>query len=64
MKSALQRSQHLRSGAGKGRLMSPHPEHAIDKRIAAIAAIHDLTVVIRNVDDFRGTGARLQNPFM
>jgi len=31
--------------------------------IAAIALIHDLTVVTRNVDDFRGTGARLQNPF-
>lgn len=47
-----------------GRLMSPHPEHAIDKQIAAIALIHDLTVVTRNVDDFRGTGARLQNPFI
>jgi predicted nucleic acid-binding protein len=47
-----------------GRLMSPHPEQAIDKQIAAIALIHDLTVVTRNVDDFRGTGARLQNPFI
>jgi len=46
-----------------GRLMSPHPEHPIDKQIAAIALIHDLTVVTRNVDDFRGTGVGLNNPF-
>ncbi len=43
--------------------MSPHPEHPIDKQIAAIALIHDLTVITRNVDDFRGTGARTSNPF-
>jgi len=46
-----------------GKLMSPHPQHPIDKQIAAIALIHDLTVVTRNVDDFRGTGTRLHNPF-
>lgn len=46
-----------------GRLMSPGPQHPIDKQIAAIALIHDLTVVTRNVDDFRGTGVRLLNPF-
>lgn len=46
-----------------GRLMSPHPEHPVDKQIAAIALIHDLTVITRNVDDFRGTGARTRNPF-
>ena len=46
-----------------GRLMSPHPEHPIDKQIAAIALIHDLIVVTRNVDDFRGTGVGLNNPF-
>ena len=46
-----------------GRLMSPHPEHPIDKQIAAIALIHDLTVITRNVDDFRGTGARTSTPF-
>lgn len=46
-----------------GRLMSPHPEHPIDKQIAAIALIHDLTVVTRNVDDFRGTGVAIVNPF-
>lgn len=46
-----------------GRLRVPHPEHALDKLIAATALIHDLTVVTRNVDDFAGTGARLLNPF-
>ncbi len=46
-----------------GRLMSPHPEHPIDKQIAAIALIHDLTVVTRNVDYFRGTGVGIKNPF-
>ena len=46
-----------------GKLMSPHPQHPIDKQIAAIALIHDLTVVTRNTEDFRGTGVRLHNPF-
>jgi len=47
-----------------GRLMSPHPQHPIDKQIAAIALIHDLIVVTRNVDDFRGTGVEIKNPFV
>ena len=47
-----------------GRLMSPHPEHSIDKQIAAIALIHGLTVVTRNADDFRGTGVPIRNPFV
>ncbi|NDU90547.1 MAG: type II toxin-antitoxin system VapC family toxin [Ferrovum sp.] len=47
-----------------GRLMSPNHEHPIDKQIAAIALIHDLTVVTRNTEDFRGTGAKLKNPFV
>ena len=47
-----------------GRLMSPHHQHPIDKQIAAIALIHDLTVVTRNTDDFRGTGVALNNPFI
>ncbi|WP_246792299.1 type II toxin-antitoxin system VapC family toxin [Burkholderia perseverans] len=46
-----------------GHLRVPHPEHALDKLIAATALIHDLTVVTRNVDDFTGTGARVLNPF-
>lgn len=47
-----------------GRLMSPRHEHPVDKQIAAIALIHDLTVVTRNVDDFRGSGVSLSNPFV
>jgi predicted nucleic acid-binding protein len=46
-----------------GRLLSPHPQHSIDKQIAAIELIHNLTVVTRNVDDFRGTGVEVNNPF-
>ena len=46
-----------------GRLMSPNNQHPIDKQIAAIALIHDLTVVTRNVADFSETGVRLFNPF-
>lgn len=46
-----------------GRLRVPHPEHSLDKLIAATALIHDLIVVTRNVDDFAGTGTRVLNPF-
>lgn len=46
-----------------GRLRVPHPEHEIDKQIAAIALTHDLTVVTRNVRHFQSTGVRLLNPF-
>lgn len=46
-----------------GRLMSPNPQHAIDKQIAAIALIHDLTVVTRNASDFGWKGVRWINPF-
>ncbi|GHT92447.1 ribonuclease VapC [Betaproteobacteria bacterium] len=46
-----------------GRLRVPHPEHALDKLIAATGLVHDLTVVTRNVDDFSATGVRLLNPF-
>lgn len=47
-----------------GRLMSPHAAHPIDKQIAAIALIHGLEVVTRNVDDFSATGVNLLNPFV
>lgn len=47
-----------------GRLMSPHHEHPVDKQIAAIALIYDLTIVTRNVDDFRSTGTKVENPFV
>jgi len=46
-----------------GKLMSPNPQHPVDKQIAAIALIHDLTVVTRNLDDFKNLGVRLVNPF-
>ena len=46
-----------------GRLRVPHPEHALDKQIAATALIHDLTVVTRNHKDFTKTGVRTLNPF-
>ena len=46
-----------------GKLMSPSPQHPIDKQIAAIALIYDLTVVTRNTEDFKSTGVRSVNPF-
>lgn len=47
-----------------GWLRVPRSEHALDKQIAAIALINDLTVVTRNTIDFEGTGVRLLNPFV
>lgn len=47
-----------------GRLRVPRPEHVLDKQIAAIALVNDLTVVTRNTTDFQGTGVRLMNPFV
>lgn len=46
-----------------GALMSPHPQHPIDKQITAIALIHGLAVVTRNTVDFRHAGLRVVNPF-
>ena len=46
-----------------GRLRVPSPHNAIDKQIAAIALLHDLTLVTRNTRDFEGTGVELLNPF-
>jgi toxin FitB len=40
------------------------PEHGLDKQIAAIALVNDLTVVPRNAADFEGTDVRLLNPFV
>ena len=46
-----------------GQLLSPNPQHPIDKQIAAIGLIYDLSVVTRNTADFAATGVRLTNPF-
>ncbi|MCC7221361.1 MAG: type II toxin-antitoxin system VapC family toxin [Candidatus Contendobacter sp.] len=46
-----------------GRFRAPHPEHALDKQIAATALIYDLTVVTRNQNNFIATGVRVLNPF-
>lgn len=47
-----------------GHLRVPNPQHALDKQIAAIALLHDLTVVTRNIHDFTPTGVRVNNPFL
>ena len=47
-----------------GRLRVPNPGHELDKQIAAIALVNDLTVVTRNTTDFDGTGVKLLNPFV
>ena len=46
-----------------GRLRVPDPGDALDKQIAAIALVNDLTLVTRNVADFEGVGVKLANPF-
>lgn len=46
-----------------GKLRAPHPQHALDKQIAATALLHGLTVVTRNDQDFASTGVPVFNPF-
>ncbi|MFZ2108166.1 MAG: type II toxin-antitoxin system VapC family toxin [Roseiarcus sp.] len=46
-----------------GRLRVPNPDDAIDKQIAAIALVNNLTVVTRNTRDFLKTGVKVLNPF-
>jgi len=40
-----------------------HPRPAIDAMVAAIAAVHDMTVVTRNVSHLKYTGVSVINPF-
>jgi toxin FitB len=46
-----------------GVLMGVNDQHIVDRQIAAIALVYNLTVVTRNTDHFAGTGVRLLNPF-
>lgn len=46
-----------------GRLRVPHAENPLDKQIAAMALLYDLTVVTRNVAHFEPTGVRILDPF-
>jgi toxin FitB len=46
-----------------GRLNARDRVPAVDGLIAATAAVHGLTVVTRNVQDFRRTGVRCLDPF-
>jgi predicted nucleic acid-binding protein len=41
----------------------PDPKSERDAFIAATALVHGLTVVTRNIPDFRSTGVRLLNPW-
>ena len=46
-----------------GYLMGVNDQHIVDRQIAAMALVYDLTVVTRNTSHFAGTDARLLNPF-
>lgn len=46
-----------------GRLHAPDPRPERDALIAATAAVHDLTVVTRNVDDFEPMGVAIIDPW-
>ncbi len=45
------------------KLHIPNPKSDRDAIIAATALVHDMTVVTRNVDDFKKTGVEIINPW-
>ena len=45
------------------RLHVPDPRSDRDALIAATALVHSMTVVTRNVDDFKATGVAMLNPW-
>lgn len=47
-----------------GSLCAPNPENPLDKQIAAIALLYDLTVVTRNSAHYAPTGVKLRDPFL
>jgi toxin FitB len=47
-----------------GKLMGASDQNPLDRQIAAIALVYDLTVVTRNTRHYAGTGARVLNPFL
>ncbi|MEO8314339.1 MAG: type II toxin-antitoxin system VapC family toxin [Pseudomonadota bacterium] len=46
-----------------GQLRASDPSNPLDKQIAAIAHVHGLTVVTRNLAHFRPTGVPTHDPF-
>jgi toxin FitB len=46
-----------------GRMNASSPKKAVDSLLAATARVHGLTVVTRNVRDFRECGVPLVDPF-
>ncbi|MBU3694952.1 MAG: type II toxin-antitoxin system VapC family toxin [Rhodocyclaceae bacterium] len=46
-----------------GALIAVDSGHPVDAQIAAIAGLHGLTVVTRNLADFAGTGVDAHDPF-
>ena len=47
-----------------GSLMAGNSQNSIDKQIAAVALIHDLTIITRNSRDFASIGVKWVNPFL
>ena len=45
-----------------GRLRVPNYENSIDKQIAATALTYDLTLVTRNIDDFKHFNNTISDP--